>query len=84
MTTKFHPEVRKQVRHMMETGFTAFFTTMKAESFSEPDTAESISIMLEAIADSASNMVADHPDREALLKTFALDILDRLQSDLRR
>ena len=77
MATKFHPEVRKQLRNMMEKTFTAFFTSMQSESFSEPDSAETISILLEAIADASSIMVADHHDREALLNTFALDILDR-------
>lgn len=77
--TKFHPSVRQDLRHMMRTGFTAFFTSMQKESFSEPDTAETISILLEAVADSAADLVGDHPDRQALLKTFSIEVLDKVE-----
>ena len=79
MTTPyFEPEARTAIVEMLTTGMHAWLVEMQEGSFSRPYEAESLEILLDATATATAKLLEGHADKDALLRTFALEVLDRI------
>ena len=81
MSRTKQPEVRKQLLAMTETAVTAFLTSMQPNIFSDPESDESLSIMVESVAASLAALTRNNPNQSAILRTLALNILDHTTSE---
>lgn len=79
MTQTYLPEARKNIVAMLDNAMTAFLKSVQKESFSDPYATENLELTLEATASAVRKLINGNPERAALLKTFALELLD--QSD---
>lgn len=70
------PEARRNILEMLESAMSAWIVTMQEESFSAPWHEESLNLMLEATAVSVGKLLAKNPNGDALMRVFALNLLD--------
>lgn len=77
-STKYLPEARRGILEMMDLATAAWLESMLQESFTDPDDDENIEIMLEAVASAVAKMMEQSQHKDALLRTFALNILDQV------
>lgn len=72
-----HPEVRKQLSSMLESSITALLLSLRTEVFTDPDTDANLEILTEATAAALATLAKDSQNKDAILRTFALNILDQ-------
>lgn len=78
MTTETrHPEVRKKLSSMMESSITALLQSLRAEVFTTPESDTNLEILTEATAAALATLAKDSQNKDAILRTFALNILDQ-------
>lgn len=77
--TTYLPQARKNIVEMLDTAMTAWVIEMQEQSFSKPYDDESLDMMLEATATALGKLLEKSPNRDALLKTFALNIIDQVE-----
>ena len=75
------PDARKNIVEMLEAAMKAWLVEMQEQSFSDPYEDESLHMMLEATATAIGDLLEKNPNRDALLRTFALDILDNTKEE---
>jgi hypothetical protein len=73
------PEARKAITEMLEAAMTAWLIEMQAQSFDDPFEDESLQMMLAATAEAVSKLLMRSPNHDALLHTFALNLLDHVE-----
>lgn len=72
-----HPEVRKQLSSMLESSITALLLSLRSEVFTDPDSDTNLEILTEATAAALATLAKDSQNKDSLLRTFALNILDQ-------
>jgi hypothetical protein len=73
------PEARKNIVEMIEAAMLSTMTEVQEASFSEPYADENLNLMLEAVTASFERLMKRSPNRAALLRTFALTLLDNTE-----
>lgn len=72
-----HPEVRKQLSNMLESSITALLLSLRTEVFTDPNCDANLEILTEATAAALATLAKDSQNKDAILRTFALNILDQ-------
>jgi hypothetical protein len=79
MSTKEHPDVRRQSAQMLAAANTAYIQSMMKDFFGAGFSVADLEIMFESLAEASVRVTAHLPEQKALLKTFALEVLDKVE-----